>query len=145
MNKNDWNWRFLLCGLYTWIVSVYFGAILLDIMYANLALKLIDSSEIVTLFSEVSDFLLFISIFPILAAIVAIGSSWSMKTARILFIASILVLLIGFLAPLMFFPLIRNLQASLGVNIGPWVRLVGSALPSILAFAGLWKLNPPQI
>jgi hypothetical protein len=144
MNKIDGTWRFFLGGLYTWVVSAYFGAILLDIVYANLALNLIDSRETGTLFSEVSDFLLFISIFPILAAIGAIGSSWSIKTARNLFIASTLIVLIGFLAPPMLFPLILNLQANLGINVGPWVRLVGSALPSILAFVGLWKLYPSQ-
>jgi hypothetical protein len=32
-------------------------------------------------------------------------------------------------------------QASLGFNVGSWVRLTLSALPPILAFLGLWKLN----
>lgn len=142
MKTINGNWRFLFGGLYTWLVSAYFGAVLLDIVYANLALDLLGSNETATLFSEASDFLLLLGAISILTAIGAIGFSWRIKSARNLFIASILVVLLELLAPVLFFPLIRSLQVILGLNIGPWIRLVGSALPSILAFAGLWKLYP---
>jgi membrane protein implicated in regulation of membrane protease activity len=58
------------------------------------------------------------------------------------FIAGLIFVLAELLAPMLFFSILQKVQASLGLNVGPWVRLIGSALASILAFVGLWKLYP---
>jgi hypothetical protein len=42
---------------------------------------------------------------------------------------------------MLFFSLFQKMQVSLGFNVGPWVRLIASALSSILAFAGLGMLK----
>ncbi len=138
-----YNWQSLFAGLYTWIVSTFFGAILLDIVYSNIASSALKPSETATMFSRGADFLLLIGTLAILAAIGAIGSSWSLRSVRNLFIASVLfVVVIEFLAPMLFFSLFQKVQVNLGLNIGPWVRLIASALSSILAFVGLWKPHP---
>jgi len=53
-------------GLYTWIVTVFFGMILLDIVYSS------QVPEAVIEYAEVSDFLLLIGVLTILIAIGAI-------------------------------------------------------------------------
>lgn len=132
---------YLLAGLYTWIVSTFFGMTLLDIVYSRIAASALKPSETATLFSEAADFLLLIGMLTILAAIAAISSAWSSRSARNLFIASILVVIaIEFLAPILFFSLIQSIQVNLGLDPGLWIRLIASALSSILAFVGLWKL-----
>jgi hypothetical protein len=70
-------------GFYTWIVTVLFGAVLLDTVYSNLL------PEASIAFSEVSDFLLLIGFVTFLAAVGAITFSWKSSTARNFFIASL--------------------------------------------------------
>lgn len=134
------NWQFLLAGLYTWVVSTFFGVVLLDIVYANLALRTFTPSQTETVFSDVSDFLLIIGGLTILAGLGAILSSWNSAAARYLFVASMVLLLAEFLAPMLFFPLFESIRVNLGINIGPLFRLVGNALASLLAITGLWVL-----
>ena len=135
------HWQHLLAALYVWLVSTYFGAILLDIVYANTILKALKPAETAPLFSQAADFLLLISTLTILVALGAIGSSWRSRSARNLFIASALFVLAELLIPMLFFSLFRQMQVSLGFNVGLWVRLSGSALSSMLALVGLWKLH----
>ncbi|MBI4739668.1 hypothetical protein HY772_09100 [Candidatus Woesearchaeota archaeon] len=134
------NWRYLLVGLYTWIVTIFFGAILLDVVYAKIAVSVLKPSETATLFSKAADFLLLIGALTILAALGAIGSSWRLGSARNPFIASLVVVALEFLTPMLFFPLLQQIQINLGLNVSPWIRLSASALSSILAFVGLWNL-----
>ena len=118
-------------GLYTWMVTVFFGAIMLDIVYANLV------NEAAPAFSEVSDFLLLLGAFTIPAAIGAIAFSWKSSIARNYFIASLAIILLEFLGPAFFSPLIQDMQDSILPTI---VRIIISGLASILAFIGLHKL-----
>ena len=67
----------LIVGLYAWVVAVSFGAVLLDVVYSNLV------SEVAAAFSEVADFLLYISAVTVLTALGAIGLSWNSRIARI--------------------------------------------------------------
>jgi hypothetical protein len=54
--KSIWNNRqYLIATLYTWIVSTYFGAILLDIVYASIARRALKPSETASMFSQVAD------------------------------------------------------------------------------------------
>ena len=126
-------WQYLLAALYTWIVTSFFGATLLDVVYARLAANTFNPFETASLFSEVADFLLLIGALTVLTAIGAIGVSWSLKSARNLFIASVLCILL----PLLLYSLIDLVQTKLGLNVGTWIRLLTSALSSILAFLGL--------
>lgn len=70
------NWQFLLAGLYTWLAATFFGAILLNIVYSNVAVSALKPSE-------AADFLLLIGALTILAGIGAVGSSWGLGSARI--------------------------------------------------------------
>ena len=139
--KSVANGQFLLAAFYTWTASVFFGAVLLDIVYFNAASSSLAPAETLMLFSEAADFLLLILALTLLAGMVAVGAAWKVKPARNLFIASLLLVVAEFLAPMLFFSIIETAQASLGFNVGSWVRLTLSALPPILAFLGLWKLN----
>jgi hypothetical protein len=129
-------------GLYAWIVSTFFGAILVDVVYSHIASSDLAPSETRTIFSQVADFLLFVSALALLAGIGAIASSWSLASARNVFIASLLFVMLEFMTPMLFFSLLQNAQVNLGLDLGMWIRLIGSALSSILAFVGLWKLCP---
>jgi len=139
--KSVANWQFLLAAFYTWTASIFFGAVLLDIVYFNAASSALAPAETLMLFSEAADFLLLILALTLLAGMVAVGAAWKVRPARNLFIASLLLVVAEFLAPMLFFSIIETAQASLGFNVGSWVRLTLSALPPILAFLGLWKLN----
>ena len=139
--KSVANWQFLLAAFYTWTASIFFGAVLLDIVYFNAASSALAPAETLMLFSEAADFLLLILALTLLAGMVAVGAAWKVRPARNLFIASLLLVVAEFLVPMLFFSIIETAQASLGFNVGSWVRLTLSALPPILAFLGLWKLN----
>ena len=139
--KSVANWQFLLAAFYTWTASVFFGAVLLDIVYFNAASSTIAPADTIKLYMEAADFLLLILALTLLARMFAVGAAWKVRPARNLFIASLLLVVAEFLAPMLFFSIIETAQASLGFNVGSWVRLTLSALPPILAFLGLWKLN----
>ena len=115
-------------GLYAWIVSVFIGAILVDMLYA----KLVPAAT--GAFSQVSDFLLLFGFVTVLAGLVAITISWKSKIARTLIIASLLALSLEILLPILFSQLINNAQLNF---IGPWLRIIPVGLASILAFVGL--------
>ena len=117
-------------GLYAWIINIFFGAILLDIVYSNLIVsRNIEAAEI---FEEVSDFLLIIGVVVIIAAAVSIVLSWKLKIARYLFIASLLIILFEFLAPVILSQFVQEFSN------GQWLRLSISGLASILASIGLY-------
>lgn len=118
-------------GLYTWIVTIYFGMILLDIVYSN------QVSEAVIEYAELSDILLLIGGFTILTAIGAIVFLWKSRFARNFFIASLAIVLLEFFGPLFFSQLIESVQGSLSPSI---IRLTISGSASILAFIGLHNL-----
>ena len=117
-------------GLYAWIINIFFGAILLDIVYSNLIVS--RNIEAVEIFEEVSDFLLIIGVVVIVAAAVSIVLSWKFKIARYLFIASLLIILFEFLAPVILSQFVQEFSN------GQWLRLSISGLASILASIGLY-------
>jgi hypothetical protein len=116
-------------GLYVWIINIFFGAILLDIIYSGLiASRNIEAAEI---FEEVSDFLLIVGAVVIIAAVVSIVLSWKSKIARYLFIASFLIIIFEFLGPVFFSKFVQEFAG------GQWIRLAISGISSILASTGL--------
>jgi hypothetical protein len=124
--------NFLSAGFYTWIVTIFFGVVLLDVIYSNLLVSLVKSSETTKVFSEVSDILLRIGFITVLAALIAIGFSWKFFAARNFFVASLLILLVEFLAPVFLSEEI--------LNSGYWIRLVVNGVASILAIIGFYKI-----
>ena len=123
---------FLFVGLYAWVAAVLLGGILLDMAYANLLKDVIGSSESVMIFSDISDTLLLFDFVMVIAALGAILSSWKYRTARNIFITSILIFFFEFLSPILI-PFIKDAQ---GLS---WIRLLPSGTASILAFIGLIK------
>jgi hypothetical protein len=131
----------LLGGIYGWILAVFLGAVLLDIVYSRLLEDVDGFLAGPSVYSEVADFLLLLGAVTILFGLAAIVVSWDVKSARNLFLASSM-LLIGFefLAPLVLFPVLRSSTGSYILGFGPWIRLVPTALASLLAFAGVRNL-----
>jgi hypothetical protein len=115
-------------GFYTWIVTIYFGAVLLDVVYAN------SVPESTAAPSESADFLLLIAFVTFLAALGAIIFSWKSSAARIYFIASFIIWIFEFLMPLFFSQLIKGTQGA-----GTSIRLIMNGMGSILAMIGLYK------
>jgi hypothetical protein len=138
MDTNQKGFRSVFVGFYPWVTAVFFGGILLDIVYANLLRGIYGSSESTAVFSDVADFLLLIGAVAVLAAIVAILFSWGSKVVSSLFIASLLILGLEFLGPLLLIPFIQNMET---LNIGPLLRILPSGLASALAFIGLFKYS----
>jgi hypothetical protein len=118
-------------GLYAWIITILFGAVLLDVVYSNLLGYYMETSETAKVFSEVSDFLLRIGFITVLASLSAIGFSWKSTIARNFFIASLAVLFVEFLAP--------RFLSEAALNSGYWIRLIINGTASILALIGFYK------
>ncbi len=133
MTRTPNRWQRLLCGLYTWMVTVFFGAILLDVVYFH------TGSGTTGMFQEGSDFLLLLGMLTVLAGIGAVAASWGWEITRNYFLTSFLILSVEFITP-MASPLLQWLQASPGFNLGTYIRLVGSLLPTVLAFGGLVRM-----
>lgn len=121
---------YLIVGFYTWIVTIYFGAVLLDIDYAN------SIPEARVAASESADFLLLIAFVTFLAAVGAIIFSWKSSAARNYFVASFLILIFEFLIPLFFSQIIKAIP---GAGAGTSIRLIMNGMASMLAMIGLYK------
>jgi hypothetical protein len=117
-------------GLYVWVVTVFFGAVLLDVVYSNLA------PETTTAFSKVADFLLRIGVVSVLAALGAIVLSWKSGIARAFFVASLAVISFEFTVPIFFSQFLQDTQGSI---LTSGLRIAISGLASILAFTGMYK------
>ena len=116
-------------GLYAWIVTIFIGAILINLAFAKV------TPCATTTFSEVSDFLLIFGLVIFLTGLVAIAISWKSKAVRILFIASLLVLSFEFVMTIFASQLVVNTQI---FNLGRWFRIIPVGLASILAFFGMY-------
>ena len=121
-----------LVGLYFWVLTIYFGMVLLDIFYARLVPGAINA------FREVSDLLLMINFVALLLAMIAIAFSKKSKNVINLIIASQLILFLEFLIPALFSILGLDTQ---GNSIGPWLRIIPGAASSIVAFIGMVQYN----
>jgi hypothetical protein len=117
----------IIVGSYVWLATISFGLVLLDIVYAGLVP---DAS---VAFREAADFLLFINTLTILTAFGAIGSSIDTKVAKNYFIASLVVIIMGFLINA---ALSSNLENS--SHIGAVIRILLNGSVSILAFTGFY-------
>ncbi len=124
--------RYLLVSLYAWLASIYFGGVLLDMLYSNNLKGVFGASEKASVYSEISDTLLCIGFLVVISAIGAIAVSWKSGMARNLFIASLVAFSLEFFIPIFSF-LVKNAQ---GLSVS---RLFPSGLASVLAIFGLYK------
>lgn len=125
--------------MYAWSAAVFFGAVLLDVVYASV-LREAGGGFAQSVFGEVSDFLLLLGAPTFLSALAASVLSWNVPTVRNLFLASMLILSLEFVVPIVLFPALRTSSASPLPNVMPYVRLLPLALASILALGGFRKL-----
>ena len=137
MNK----FEYLVTGLYAWMASALFGAILLDIVYFQVVSADPNISNITALLSRGADFLLLLCNLTLLFGLAAIGFAWRNATARNLLIASLCCVAAELFIPLLFGSLLVKVQASTGLQIGTWIRIGGSTMSAILAFMALWRLQ----
>jgi hypothetical protein len=115
-------------GLYAWLATLSFGLVLLDVVYAGLV------PEATTALSEAADFLLLVNAVTILAALGALGLAWRSRTARNYLIASLTVIVLGFLAYALLAPSLPD-----GSALGTWLRIGLAGSVSVLAFMGFYK------
>lgn len=134
-------WQSLSVGLYAWIAATFFGAVVLDIVYSGVAARELQASETTAIFSVVADFLLLVTALTILTGMAATASAWRVTGARNLLTASLCLVIVEFLLPVLLLPLLKNAPVHPGNNIGMGFRLIGSASSSILALIGFWKLH----
>jgi len=121
--------------MYAWSTAVFFGAVVLDIVYSRLLRDAVGSGPASSVYREVSDFLLLLGAFPLLAALLAIGVSWRVPRARNLFPISLVAVASEFFVPVVLFPLLR-ISTQSDLAMGRFIRLIPIALASLLAVAG---------
>jgi len=126
----------LVVVVYAWMTAVFFGGVLLDLVYFKTLNDRLGTSDGAALFSEVSDFFLLFVFVLIVAAIAAIALSWRSATARIYFAASLLFVIFELITPVIFSQFITNSQ---NIGFGPWLRITLNGIASLLAFIGLYK------
>jgi hypothetical protein len=128
-------------GVYSWTITIYFGAVLLDVVYSRLLNSSLGTGAQAA-YNEVSDLLLLIGGFALLAGFLAIGLSWDVPAARNLFATSLLVVLVPELLTVMvLFPLSRTSPEAPILAYGPLIRLGPIGLGSVIGFLafGSWS------
>jgi hypothetical protein len=118
--------RDLVVGLYAWAVTVFFGAVLLDVAYSRAAPEAAAAAD-------GRDLLLLVGGSALLVGLGAVAASWDAPTARALLIASLVVVSLEFVVA----PLAPRLVDDLAdTGIGSWLRLAIDGSASLLAFVG---------
>jgi hypothetical protein len=134
MNTSQERLSSLLVAFYPWISTVFFGAVWLDILYANLLSESTSSVDMSAVFSEISDTLLMIGVLVVLAAFLAIATAWKTAIARYLLIASLFFFSLELIVPILFSLFSKGID---DMSISPWVRLLPSGVASVWAMVGL--------
>jgi hypothetical protein len=134
MNKNLESFRTLVTGIYSWVVTIFFGIVLLDMAYANLLKDVLSTSQRIAILGEVSDLLLLIYGLGVLAGIGAVLLSLPIQLARNFLLLSLVMVLFELLVPVFFTHLIENTQ---NPYLGTWLRVSLSGMASQFAFAAL--------
>ncbi len=136
--NSRWSLRDVVCALYAWSAALFFGAVLIDVVYSSI---LGDAGA--AAYGGVSDFLLLIGAPMALLAVAALALSWSTSASRILVVLSFLFLSLEFVAPFLF-PLLRTSTDLSSMAITPYIRLTPLALASLLAIAAFRALFTEQ-
>lgn len=120
----------VLVGAYTWAIVAFFGAVLLDVVYARGVHATLEPSQAARLFNEPADFLGLLFSVTAVAAVAALAAAWHAK-ARNLLVASALIALGTPVVAVSLGTIVAETQA------GPWLRIALSAAASISALLGL--------
>jgi hypothetical protein len=127
-------------GMYAWTITLYFGAVLLDVVYSRPMTGSIGTAAQGAL-NEVSDLLLMIEAFALVAGLAAIGLSWGVPAARTLFATSLVVALLPtLLAVMVLLPLSRTSPGAPILAYGPLIRLAPLGLGSAIGILALGSL-----
>ena len=128
-------------GFYAWSISVFFGAVLLDVVYSRLVQTSVSGGKESSIFHDVSDFLLLIGGVMVLSGFIAVVSSWNVPASRNLFALSLLV--VGgseIVLPNILLPVLRTSAGSVVPSLASLLRLLPILLASFLAIVGLqWQ------
>ena len=108
--------------LYPLLIAIFFGAVLLDVVYSHLLTVVQDAGQTSSVFRQVSDALLQLGFLSVLAAIVSISLSWQFPAARNYFIISLVLIAFEFLLPAIASPLLK--QSQVVDTISPWLRIL---------------------
>jgi hypothetical protein len=127
----------LAVGIYCFLGVASFGAALIDSVYAGAIRGAIEAGDAERLFRPVADLLLRFFAVTLLAALVAIASSWSATVARNLLIASVAVMVVQLIAPALAGALPPGSVAGLAL------RLLICGTAAVLALAALRALRLP--
>lgn len=134
MNINLEKFHSLVTGLYAWVVTIFFGIVLLDMAYTNLLTGVLSTSQRIAILDEVSDLLLLIYGLGVLTGIGAFLLSLPFKHARNLTLLSLGMVLLELLAPGL---LARIIESTQSPYLGSWVRVTLSGMASLFAFGAL--------
>lgn len=136
MVKNKKLIKEILLGLHLFMISVYFGAITIDIIYINKGATIPCIRPFRETFSNISVILLFIFSITILLGLLSIYFSFKIFQVKYYYIASFILLSSEIIVPMFFLPTIRNIQSTFGIDISYWSRIICILLSSITAWIG---------
>jgi hypothetical protein len=131
----------LVAMLYCWSITAFFGAILLDVVYAGLLVEHGEAVDLDAVFRPVSDMLLRIGGVVAISGFATVALSWNTKPARNRFLASLLVVSLEFVVPVLFSVLFGSGPGGPAIPFDPVIRPIVTGLASILAFAGSRRLD----
>jgi len=126
---------YFLVLLYPLMIAIFFGAIVVDIVYSHLLASTSSLPEVNALFRQVSDVLLEIGLLVFLSGIAAIFAAWDQKQAQVLFMISLFVFAFEFLLPVVFMQVLG--VAASGSLLGPTIRVLVDMLATAFAIVGL--------
>ena len=122
--------------LYPLLIAIFFGAVLLDVVYSHLLTVVQDAGQTSSVFRQVSDALLQLGFLSVVAAIVSISLSWQFPAARNYFIISLVILIVfELLLPGMIMAL--AIQSQTIQSIGPWFRITINFTAAVFGFMAL--------
>jgi hypothetical protein len=119
----------LLAGVYAWLYAVFFGLVVLDVVYAGTLRAGLGASVADGILSEISDFLLLPYALLVLAGVLALSVGWPVRGVRYLLAISLLLPAAALVIAAVFGPALE--AASLGSAIRLLVCLGGSVLAMI--------------
>jgi hypothetical protein len=116
-------------GGYAWLSAVLTGAILADIVVVTGD----DQAS-----RDAADVLLLLWGLTVLAGLGALVSAWTRPRPATLLLVSLGLVGAEVVVAVVLGPVVGDLESTIGVRIGAWLRLGASAAASLAAFAGWW-------
>jgi hypothetical protein len=115
-------------GVYAWIATISFGAVLLDVVYGSRATAGA---------AEAADFLLLLQVAALATGLAATAAAWSVPAARNLLVASLGLIVLGLAGG----AILSGLPTGLEPGSGAPLRLLIHGAASALALTG-WRQFP---